>query len=227
MIIQCDGSRINNKKTITIIKKKKYLYYCRDMKQMKEENNPKRSECLNRVKLAEIHGRKPIIFCSDTRYWRWSGKEASDKWSERWITRQDSTLPSRSSGKRTVWTSIPPLNHFKLPYKLAFRDHGVISFYRRASSASFHAYPAFFVRFQTMIKSRLHQANKKKKPMLNVIRINFYCASLMTTCNVMDVYLIKFVTKYGKRSFLRFVWDIWKMKYCLYEFAFKLHFTTY
>lgn len=68
---------------------------------MKEENNPKRSECLNRVKLAEIHGRKPIIFCSDTRYWRWSGKEASDKWSERWITRQDSTLPSRSSGKRT------------------------------------------------------------------------------------------------------------------------------
>lgn len=35
---------------------------------------------------------------TDTRYWRWSAREASARWFERWITKRDSTSLSRSSG---------------------------------------------------------------------------------------------------------------------------------
>jgi len=35
---------------------------------------------------------------SDTRFWRWSVREVSVRWSERWITKRDSISPSRLSG---------------------------------------------------------------------------------------------------------------------------------
>lgn len=59
---------------------------------------------------------------SDTRSWRWLAREALVRWSERWITKRDSTSPSRLSGTRKRYTHLAMIHIASCDLKKKRRD---------------------------------------------------------------------------------------------------------